>query len=298
MSSTWNDLGGKIGNLAAKWSTYAALGTFLLYLLGYLTLRFQLNTYGVATNLDVLDEKYLFAGCRFLVFFAMTIPTIMLILGVVFLPLYGIYRLTPAQPAHRLNLAVRDWFGKPGRLQIVGCVFALVLIQVVLRQCVLLNNMLLRDRKPDFWIASVLMAGDFAQAMYFTGLVLGAGLTLVLLACALRSPVPPSLPAKLSTGLLIFLMFVEFLLLPINYGVLISSTSLPRVSQIGNGIKLPPPSAAWLLWDSKEVLTYLLCDNQGRTLITIPRKDNQIAIIGYDAIFPAIFSQQSCSASK
>lgn len=46
----------KFGSFAGKWTAYAAFGSFLLYLIGYLTLRFQLSTYGLATDLDLFDE--------------------------------------------------------------------------------------------------------------------------------------------------------------------------------------------------------------------------------------------------
>ena len=64
MTDATSDVVQKVVSVAGKWTTFAGFGTFLLYLFGYLTLRFQLNTYGVATDLDVFDEKYLFAGCR------------------------------------------------------------------------------------------------------------------------------------------------------------------------------------------------------------------------------------------
>ena len=83
MADAASDLVQKLGTVAGKWTSYAGFGTFLLYLFGYLTLRFQLNTYGVATNLDVFDEKYLFAGCRFLVYLGMTLPNLAFILALV-----------------------------------------------------------------------------------------------------------------------------------------------------------------------------------------------------------------------
>ena len=76
MAELWKDFTEQLGNLAGKWTAYAAFGSFVLYLLGYLTLRFQLSTYGVATNLDIFDEKYLFAGCRFLVYLVSSVPTL------------------------------------------------------------------------------------------------------------------------------------------------------------------------------------------------------------------------------
>jgi hypothetical protein len=297
MADLWSDVADKLGNLAGKWPSYAALGTFLLYLFGYLALRFQLNTYGVAVNLDAFDEKYLFAGCRFLLFLGMTLPSILLILAVVLLPLYCGYRVTPASLRSRLNSAASRWSSRPHPLQLAGCVLALLLIQMVLRQCVLLSNMLLRDRPPEFWISSVLLAGDFAQTFYFTGLVLGTGLTVALLVYTLGGPAPPGALSRSLTALLVFLVAVEFLLLPVNYGILVSSTWLPRVSQIENQAQLAAGSCAWLVWESKEALTYLVCENNSRTLVSIPRKEDRVTIVGYDPIFQAV-GRPPCSLSR
>jgi len=66
MAELWDEIAKKAGSLAGKWTVYAAFGSFVLYLVGYLSLRGQLNTYGVSGGgLDVFDQRYLFAGCRF-----------------------------------------------------------------------------------------------------------------------------------------------------------------------------------------------------------------------------------------
>ena len=75
----------KLGGFAGKWSAFAALGSFLLYLFGSLTLRFQLSTYGVATNLDLFDEKYMVAGCRFLVNLVSSVPNVLIVVLVLLL---------------------------------------------------------------------------------------------------------------------------------------------------------------------------------------------------------------------
>jgi len=79
MADLWSEFTEKLGGLAGRWTAYAAFGSFLLYLFGYLTLRFQLSTFGVATNLDIFDEKYLFAGCRFLVYLVSSVPNILIV---------------------------------------------------------------------------------------------------------------------------------------------------------------------------------------------------------------------------
>jgi len=210
MADLWQNFVGKLGEFAGKWPGYATVGTSLLYLFGYLALRFQLYTYGVSTNLDAFDEKYFFAGCRFLLFLGMTIPSILLILAVVMLLLYGLYRGVPASLGSRSSSRASTWLKRPYLLRVVGCLLPLLLIQGVLRQCVLLSNMLLRDHPPEYWISSVLLGGDFAQALYFAGLVLGTGLTVAVLACAVHVPAPAGGLTTLLTGLMIFLVAVEF----------------------------------------------------------------------------------------
>jgi len=206
-------LGNKLGSIAGKWAGYSALGTFLLYLFGYLALRFQFYAYGVSTNLDAFDEKYLFAGCRFVLFLTLTLPNILLILAVVLLPLHCLYRVTPFSWRSRLNAPVSHWFSRPYPLRLVGCVLALLLIQLLLRQCTLLSNLLLAEHPPESWISSVLRAGDFAQKLYFAGLMLGTGLSAGILVCALRAPTPPGAVSTCLTALLVLLVAVEFLLI-------------------------------------------------------------------------------------
>lgn len=296
MADLWHYFGAKLDDLAGKWPGYTALGTFLLYLFGYLALRFQLYAYGVSTNLDAFDEKYFFAGCRFLVFLAMTITSLLLILAVIALPLSVAYRLIPATLRSRGAARLASWLKRPYPLRVVACLLPLVLIQFVFRQCVLLSNMLLRDRPPDYWISSILLAGDFAQAMYFAALVLGAVLSVAVLARVLYTAAPVAGLAPALTSLAIFLVAVEFLLLPVNYGILIGSSSLPRVSQVENQTKPATGSSAWLVWETKDDLTYLVCENNTRTMVSIPKKENRVAIVGYDAIFQAT-DRPPCAAS-
>src|SRR6516162_4529497 len=120
MPELWNDFTDKLGSVAGKWTAYAAFGSFLLYLLGYLTLRFQLTTYGVATNLDLFDEKYLFAGCRFLVNLLSAVPNILIIL--LFLAAIGYlpYKLLPASLKDGIKRWTSQWCAAPMNLPLLG----------------------------------------------------------------------------------------------------------------------------------------------------------------------------------
>src|SRR6516165_10109013 len=103
----------KVGGVAGKWTAYSALGTFLLYLFGYLTLRFQLSAYGVATNLDIFDEKYLFAGCRFLVYLVTSVPNILIIILMLAAVGYVPYKLVPVSLKDRLKQWASAWCATP-----------------------------------------------------------------------------------------------------------------------------------------------------------------------------------------
>src|SRR5580765_6278432 len=134
MPDPLNDVTEKLGSLVGKWTAYAAFGSFLLYLLGYLTLRFQLSTHGVATNLDVFDEKYLFAGCRFVVYLVSAVPSILIILLLLAASGYLPYKLVPKSLKDRMKLWMSSWCAKPLHLPLLGVVLAVALIQFVLRR--------------------------------------------------------------------------------------------------------------------------------------------------------------------
>ena len=278
--------------IAGKWTTYAAFGSFLLYLLGYLTLRFQLNTYGVATNLDVFDEKYLFAGCRFLVYLGMALPNLLFLAATIAVLLVIPFKIMAGRLRQRPWDAMQNWLNQPYRPQFLGCAVALIMIQFLLRQCLFLNNLLLADRLPQVWISSVFLAGDTAQGFYFAGLIAGIIVTGVLLAYAMRNS--STVGARALNAVLVILFAIECLLLPINYGMIIGSRWLPRVEQVNLADKLAGGDTAWLVWENKDVLTYFIRDNNGgRRLVTAPRKDSQITIVGNDPVFQVIFAPPS-----
>jgi hypothetical protein len=281
----------KLGGLAGKWTAYAAMGTFILYLLGYLTLRFQLTAYGLATNLDVFDEKYLFAGCRFLVYLVTSIPNILIILLALAVVGYLPYRLVPQSAKLRIRRRVSSWFANPLHSLLLGIVIAVALIQFVLRKCFAFDNMLLRKQLPDEWLSSVLLASDGKLTLYFSGLVAGTLLTGAILVYAMRRETPSTAPVRIASGLLVFLFAVEFLLLPVNYGILISTQQLPRVAELSADDKPSPAQADWLVWDSKDAVTYFVRDGADqRFLVTVPKKDAKLRVTAYDDIFCLLFA--------
>jgi hypothetical protein len=297
MAELWKDFTEKLGGLAGKWTLYAAFGSFLLYLLGYLTLRFQLSTYGVATDLDIFDEKYLFAGCRFLVYLVSSVPNL-LIIGLVLTAIgYLPYKVVPASAKEHLKRWTSNWCARPICLPLLGTVLGVALIQFALRKCFSFGNLLLRKQLPDDWFSSVLLASDGKQSLYFSGLVAGTLVTGAILLIVLGRGTATTFGAKSLARVLAFLVAVEFLLLPVNYGVLISTQQLPRVAELSHDEKLQDDESRWLVWDSRETLTYFVRDDgDRRALVSVPRKDAQLRIIGYDDIFCVLFGANNADS--
>jgi hypothetical protein len=293
MAGSWSAFTDRLGSLAGKWTAYTAFFTFVLYLLGYLTLRFQLSTYGVVTDLDAFDEKYFFAGSRFLVYLVTSVPNVLLVVMLLVVVGYLPYKLVPASTKATVKRWGGVWKSKPERAGLLGAVLALAMIQLVLRKCFVFGNLLLAPQLPQYeWINGILLGTPTERSLYFSGLVAGTLLTGWLLLLSTPSGATATSASRTLAGLLLFLVAVEFLLLPVNYGILISSQELPRVSPVGNDSTLAVGDRSWLVWETKEALTYLVQANVDgkRSLISIPRKDAPIKIIAYENIFRVLFA--------
>ena len=285
------DIISNITGVTGKWTSFTAFGSFFVYLLGYLALRFQLSAYGVATNLDVWDERYLFAGSRFLVYLVSSVPNVLLIVIVVWFAAFLLSRVVPAHLRGRISQRVQAWASQPNSVPLLGTLFAVALVQLVMRKCFVLGNLLFRQKPPPLeWISGILLTADDYRSLYFSGLVGGVLLTGALLLFATRAGSVTTPFSKALTGLLVFLVAVQFLLLPVNYGILIASQQLPRVSELPGSEKLASGEQAWLVWETKEAMMYFTRGTDDkRSLITLPKKDPKTTIVGYDAIFRVLF---------
>ncbi len=287
MGGLLRELNERIKAVGGDWTKYSVVGSFLLYVVGYLVLRFHLTAIGLGTDLAVLDERYLFTGARFLVYLVSAVPILVLVALPVVAAGWAVSRLLP--PAARAGAAA--WLMHPARLTLFGVVFSVIMIQFVMRQCFVFSDLLLaRDlpREPR-WLVSLLL-DDRMMPLYFSLLVATCAVSLAIL-WALRTLETPGGPAAFARGLLAFLTAVQVLLLPINYGVLIVDKALPRVAALG-AQPLAAGEDAWLAWEGKESVTFLVrrADRNRRALLTLPRADvKQTEILGFDRILPTLF---------
>jgi len=281
-----DELAEKARKLSNSWASYSVMGSFVLYLCGYLALRFHLTMVGVATDLAVVDERYLFTGARFLVYLTASVPSVLIVVLPLFAIGWGATRLL--SPAVRVRAS--EWITQPSRLAIFSIVFSVLIIQLVMRQCFLLSNLLLARELPrdPAWLIA-LLRDDELMPLYFSGLVASCLLTLGIL-MVLRSARVPAF----GLGITAFLAGVQILLLPVNYGVLIVDQTLARVSAIGDE-PLANGQTAWLVWEGKDHVTFLLRDatQDRRTLLTVEGSEvKRMEVVGFDRIVPALFAAQ------
>jgi hypothetical protein len=278
---------GKLKELAGSWASYTTLGSFALYVVGYLSLRFHLTALGVGTDLAVLDERYLFTGAKFLVYFLSSIPIVVLaalpIAGVVWV----IARFVPAGMREKTG----RWLSNPTPLALAGIIVSVLMIQIVMRQCFAFSNLLLADAQPASWQWRVMLSReDAARTFFFSTLVAGVLVTGLLLLVA-RSRTEQTTRSRFLTGLLALLVAIQFLLLPVNYGVMIVDKTLPRVTDLGGVEQLKDGQEAWLVWEGKDGVTWLVRGGDGRRLVTLPQKDvKKTVILRYDPILRCIFA--------
>jgi hypothetical protein len=94
----------------------------------------------------------------------------------------------------------------------------------------------------------------------------------------------------------VFLFAVQVLLLPINHGVLVSAggQALPRVKSLDGVTPLAEDTAAWLIWEGRDGITYLVegpaSARERRVLVTLPKaKVTKTEILGYDHLLKRLF---------
>ena len=181
MENLWKLVGELLKAFGASWAVYSAAGSFLLYLLGYLVTSFRLSMLGVGTNLDVLKERYFFAGADFVAYLLASIPSVVLLLLV---PAGLAWLISRALPGRlRAACASRLRSARPGTLYLTGIILAVVAIQFFARQCFIFRNLLLAEALPGpAWLQAILLDDDqIFAALFFAGLLTATALTAALL---------------------------------------------------------------------------------------------------------------------
>jgi len=289
MADVLDELNERMKALGGDWTKCTAVGGFFLYVFGYLAIRFHLGALGVGTDMSIIDERYLFTGARFLTYVIAALMNLILVILLV-MPLgWAVWRFV--SPINRANICA--WFMRQRWFALSGILFSVFMIQCVMRQCFFLNNLLLAQEIPKHpaWLVNLLLHNKYMD-LYFSALVAGCLVSLIFLLMVHKANMSIA-SGILSKRFLIFLVIVQALLLPINYGILIVDKTLPNVATLG-GNPLSPGESAWLVWEGANGVTFLVrhSGTKQRSLITLPRSEiKRIEILNYNEnIFATLFN--------
>jgi hypothetical protein len=262
-----------------RWALFTGIGTFLLYFFGYLALRFHLSVLGIDTGLSVLDERYLFTGAQFLVYLVTSLPLALFFVFVARWLGRRFFRRFLHRPAHAI---------------ILGIVLSAVLIQFVMRQCLPFTGLLFRSRLPEpEWMQALLLDDTGAlQPLYFT----------VLLAFILGQIWTLFQDARWKTWswpapnwVLALFVLIQFLLLPVTFGILIENQNVPKVTTMDGKEMLKSNVQAWRVWEAKDSVTFFVRrwdkDRETRrALLTLDKKNiEKTEISGQDHLLRALY---------
>ena len=247
----------KLDDLAKLGAAAVAAATALLYAAGYLSLRHHLNALGVDVPLEVVDERYLFAGARCLEHFLAAVPHLVLLL---FVPGLLAALLVRRVPRLRTGLAaLADAVGRgPVRPALCALAVSTLAVQLVMRQPLALSDLLLREALPrPEWLQSLLLdAAGTWLTLYLGGILTLTGISAVLGYAAWRRLDSRPGPRFL-VGLVGVVVTFQALLLPVNYGVLTAGREVPRVAFPGLAAGIGENDQAWLVWETTERLLLL-----------------------------------------
>ncbi len=303
MSEFLGKLNEALKSFAQGWAGNATIASLVLYVLGYISLRFHLTTFGIPADLEIVDERYVFQGAKFLVFFLPIFPSLMVLVLAVALPVRLIGRLlscwTPESLRKRSGgflTRVCQLTERPNLLLLSSSVISLVMIQKVMRLCFDFHDLLLtRTLEGSGLLRGVLLDPDgLSTGIYFVFLLAGTTVPAALWwrASRLASTAPTSVALRTLSAVLILL---QVLLLPANYGVLVADKGVSKVRSVPTRqAPLKETEAAWLVWRGKEWTTYLVRDTASgrddRVLLTVRSAEvTTIEASAYDRILPVLF---------
>ena len=286
---TFSSLADHVRALAVLSAAVAGIGSFSLYLFGYLALRARLTALGIQTDLDFVDERYLSEGANFFLYSTSVLTNLLLIiifLGVLVSLIYLIVKficriifniehedllkfLTSFKPWKNLN---------ESHLALLGVVISVFTIQILSKKAFNYSNVLLTPIEfNDFHMSKIYME-KFDIYTYFHLLVV-LNFLVAILFFASRSSISKSKIHSNISILLVLLLAMQTLFLPINYGVLVrAGTNLPRITEMISGNRQVIDKPAWLAWEGAQSFTLLVEDvadfpgNQ-RAFITVDKKD-------------------------
>jgi hypothetical protein len=271
--SSWN-------RIVPDYAGYMAVGSLLLYLCGYLSLRTEITALGIPAEFASFDERYIFAGASFLVYFVFSVAQLALAAGGVALLLWaasaGLRKLRASQSRGSGDLRERLVQRVPGWLPLI---LSAALSLLVVRSVVPLigaRNLIFADSAPVGISAFIGPATETAAhrifVLYVAALLASGGLfltasTLWMLRTRWRIAVGAAIAVQLLT-------------LPMLYGIMRADTPRPVVSFGGD-------QRMFLVWEEGDTMVFVTHQKPVQVVRKQKASLPELTIVGVGSVFEA-----------
>lgn len=308
ISNSPNNILENIKQLGSSWASYSVVISFVLYVFGYLSTIFYFAALGLDITPPVLEKYYVLAGARFLFYLGfgfISILTFLIVVLILIAICYWLYqclaRIIGSQTSTIMTVWQRFccWWTLNDRLSLFAIVFTVLAMGIVSRKCFLFSNLLLMKSemfpKEPSWLVNIFLSEGSLFDVYFLSLVAITLIAVGLLIMAYQKR-QPTARSQAIFALLVLVVMTQLLLLPVNYGYLLASRPLPKVSTLNGEKQLDSSEEAWRVWESESATTFFVLKKNGkeihRSLVTLQQKDiKKTEIIGYDRLLPIIFKK-------
>jgi hypothetical protein len=294
----------RLKNLLSDWKSVSAIGVAVLYVVGYLSLRFHMTAIGISTELALLDERYLFAGARVLIYLGLS-TCVLVLLAILLVPLAYLLKIIFSRVMPSQAESSRpDGIVSARTKALLGLIVSIAMIQFVMVKSFDVHDVLLKGNLPSpSWLQHLMLTDITGErTLFFAGLLLAVGFCAGCWIDGQRRPIEDSLTRGLY-HVLIFLVFVQALLIPANHGILVADKTIPRV-EVPEGIDDPEKSKiAWLIWEGKESITFLVWDVKStsppqRALTTLLRREvKAVTVKDYDHCYRVLCTEEGQKAA-
>lgn len=312
MSGDVGDIVSTVERFGTAWAAVSALALVLVYLFGYLSIRFHHTALGLTVGLHLFDHRYLFAGGRFLIFLLVHLCRLALVLVL----LAAIVDLAAAATP------LAGWFAQwttwliemwPGFVTVAAYIVTIAALIFVFRYAAAplrLTYLLVRSKsevrrivnQPGLSLAVRTLRSDpTAEACHFGILLVGTMLSGIA-ASWLLAPGDLSTVHKLLGAALLVATTAQLVLLPANHGLLIADktvtvlggdTTIAGLASAYGECPEPNKSECLLLYrDGSEAAVLILDDGGPIRIVRLPAESlNGHAEIGIEHLGKLIWKR-------
>ncbi len=245
---------------------------------------------GVASGLESFDQRYIFAGARFLLYTTTGAPILLMFL----LPISPIYPVLSRRlgfwPEHFWK-----WLTTGSvRAYVIGIAVSVVSIEFPMRLCLQFENVLVKSELSGPG-DSLFFVSEWKKLLFLFVLLGSIGVAVAIWRRGVSQADSGNAVWLHYIGL--FSIGVQFIFLPINYGTYFDQREVPRVRVTTSAGPALRDHTTWLIAEGPDDLSFFVWQGQGK-IVSIPKRQiTQVEIECYNDLLSVRFNHEAVCPS-